>query len=504
LGEGTRGSVAAAASGQDYQARYFWIQALRLLEHATSVDEVAFEHSEEPHFDDVVSFYKSEYRERDDVISAECAQLKFHVTGNESITLESFVEPRFMGSATTKPLIKRLAEAYAARPDGQFKFVTTWSVHPDDGLSKMLRGDDWTLRLDPFFAAGDTTELGRMRKAFRAACGLDDAMLSSVLSRVQVVSARGLRDIDDRLNDKLRLAGLEPYEGRLANRYDRIPYAWIRKGPLRWGRETFQHVLRDELGWSGLFDVDRAGARRVGVRQFVRFAENLGERVDVMLDLVPHFDDRRPAPNETWNGTILPRLADFVKREIEAEPGDVNLCLAASLPIAFALGASIHPKSPVRLRVEQSGRGGSALWTLQSDAIVRPHLTYVEHPTSRDTNDIAVLASLTHSIYNDVKDWLEREDIAVKLIIEAALSQIGGASVENGAHCMVLAEQLAARLTPIAGSSGTIHLFLATPAAFAVALGRAMHRVPRLQLYEFDFEHAARRAYSSSILLERT
>ena len=503
MGEGTRGSVAAAASGQDYQARYFWIQALRLLEYAPVVTEVAFEHSEEPHFDDVVSFYKNEYRERDIKITAECAQLKFHVTGNESIKLESFIEPKFMGSPTAKPLIKRLAEAYAARPDGQFRLVTTWSVHPDDVLSKMIRGDDWTFRLDPLFEAGDLTKLGRMRKAFRAVSGLDDVMLARVLSRVQVISARALRDIDDRLNDKLRFAGLEPYDGRLSSVYDRMPYAWIRKGQLRWNRETFQRVLRDELGWSGFSDVDCSDAHRVGVRQFVRFAENLAERIDVMLDLIPHFDHRRPAFNESWNGTILPLIADFVKREIEGVKGDVNLYLAASLSTAFALGASIHPKSPVRLRIEQSGRGGSAMWQLQSDAVVRPHLTYDEHPTPGDTNDIAVLVSLTHSIYNDVTEWLERENVAVKLIMEAALFQISGASVENGAHCMVLAEELAARLTLIAGSSGTIHLFISTPAAFAVALGRAMHRVPRVQLYEFDFERTASRAYSPSILLER-
>lgn len=504
MSEGTRGSVAALATGEDYQARYFWIQALRLLDHATSIAEVAFENSSEPHFDDVVSFYKDGYRERDDAISAECAQLKFHVVGNGSIKLESFVVPGFMGSANTKPLIKRLAESHALRPDGQFKFVTTWVVHPDDGLSQMLRGEDYGLRLESFFAASAGSELGQMRERFRSVCAADDATLRSILSRVRVVQAHGLRHIDERLNDKLRLARLEPYEGKLASRYDRVPYSWIRKGPLRWDRATLERVLRDEFQWCGNFGDSGGDAPRVAVRQFVQFAEDLGERADVMLDLVPQFDGRRPTPGETWNGTILPKLAAFVRREIEPVRGDVNLYLAASLPIAVALGASIHPKSPAKLRVEQSGRGGSALWTLQKDAAVRPRLAFRECAASNKSDEVAVIVSLTHSIGDDVMDWSKRENLVVGRFIEAALPEVDGGAVEGGAHCMSLAEELAARLTEIAASSGTIHLFLAAPAAFAVALGRAVHRVPRIQLYEFAFEEQFTRTYFSSISLERT
>lgn len=97
--------IVARQQGDDYQARWFWLQACALLDDFTKVERVVHEDDALKSFDDVAVYY------RDMPIKADFYQVKFHVTSNGALTGDSFCDPAFIG-ATTFSLLEKMKNAY--------------------------------------------------------------------------------------------------------------------------------------------------------------------------------------------------------------------------------------------------------------------------------------------------------------------------------------------------------------------------------------------------------
>ena len=116
----------------------------------------------------------------------------------------------------------------------------------------------------------------------------------------------------------------------------------------------------------------------------------------------------------------------------------------------------------------------------------------------------AVAVCVTHDVVPKVRQFLATAEPVRQLLIARLTG--GGASQQAivcGAHANHLAETLAAQVKSArassTGNADRAHLFIAAPNAFTFYLGRHVHSVKPLTLYEFDFELQRDGSYRASL-----
>lgn len=131
--------IVARQQGDDYQARWFWLQACALLDEFSNVERVVHEDDALRSFDDVAVHYRSGYTDKRGMpLNADFYQVKFHVPSNGALTGESFCDPASIG-ATTFSLLHRMKKAHdhccSNSINHRLTIYTPWSIHPDDQLA---------------------------------------------------------------------------------------------------------------------------------------------------------------------------------------------------------------------------------------------------------------------------------------------------------------------------------------------------------------------------------
>ena len=91
-------AIAARTWGDDYQARWFWIQVCRLFRDRTKVIRVEYETSNVKSLDDVAVFYENDVDEQGNPLDADYYQVKFHVTAAGAFTWKAMMNPDFINS----------------------------------------------------------------------------------------------------------------------------------------------------------------------------------------------------------------------------------------------------------------------------------------------------------------------------------------------------------------------------------------------------------------------
>ena len=134
-------AITARNQGDNYQARWFWIQACRLFAAYPKVIRVVYEASNVKSFDDVVVYFSNEMTDDEGhPLTAEYFQVKFHVTSSGALTWESLMNPSFI-NASAVSLLQRLKNAQVQHaPNGteaHFVFYSPWPIHPNDPLASI-------------------------------------------------------------------------------------------------------------------------------------------------------------------------------------------------------------------------------------------------------------------------------------------------------------------------------------------------------------------------------
>ena len=131
-------AVAVLQQGFDYQARWFWCEALRLLRPQPVLQRVTIEAEGPRGFDDIVSRAATP-RDHDvwgKVVGVDGFQAKFHVDHSRVICARDLADPAFIRAKTS--LLERLKAAVADAEDqgvhGRFTLVTPWRLDRRDLL----------------------------------------------------------------------------------------------------------------------------------------------------------------------------------------------------------------------------------------------------------------------------------------------------------------------------------------------------------------------------------
>jgi len=500
---GSARAIAARMQGDDYQARWFFIQALRMFDRGSPVTSVALEQGHFPWFDDIVTRYapgKSVRR------AADAHQIKFHVVADGALSFESMVDPSFVGSTTTS-LLQRIVEANrATRGEADVVLMSPWVVHPDGLLASMAQtGTDGTLRLPLLFDRKQKSDAAKMRRMLAAHVGVDEDELRDALDRFRVEVTPPLARLQSMLDDKLdRHRFVTVGETAIGNIYDDLGRKLIARPNREFDATTLRALLHEErLVQTGS---TRNEPLRVGIRSFTRQAEYLDE-FTTLLDVLDAFDGRYIRPGVGWN-TVRDRVQAFVTDVDDRHPEEIEMHLSCHISIAFAAGHAVSAQSPTRYVVHQPGIRGGSDWDLSTRAAGAPESLWSvrEVRLREDAPDVAVTLGLTHSIADDVAFYVGRHVPAVGTIL--VLEPVGGPSqtvVRDGAHAAALAEafdQLVATRRSPEQRMAMLHLFAAAPNGFTFALGRASRRVARTTLYEYDFVRKSPEGYSAAIILD--
>ncbi len=500
--------------GDDYQARFFWLQACRLFEDYSKVAKVGYEVSDAKSFDDVVVYYHTPIvDERGAPVTADYYQVKFHVDQSGAFTWEALMDPQFIGASSVS-LLQRLQMAqkkFAHLGQGtRFYIVAPWTIHPDDQLGKLVSNSGNELRLSVLFnGKGAGSAMGKIRTAWRDHLQLSsDDELRRVLSPLRIKSnSEDMAALRERLNKQLQIAGMQPVEdGSRIYPYDDLIRKIRAAGQSVFTAAEIEKICQDEHLWRGKPVIERR-ATPIAVRSFIHWAEYLEDQTEAMLPLDSHFDNRRIREPRLWNEVVTPKLVDFLGRTVRSGR-PYQFYLDTHTSVAFATGYFLDPKSGVDVAIVQSTMSGKVLY--HHDATVTaadyPGWSYYEETRQNaNGNDVALALNVTYPILQDVREYVEHNVPSVGRIISLTiLPQAGQSSVRDGTHALVLAQAAASMLKEKRTAqerSGILHIFVSAPNSLVFSLGRFARSFGCCQLYEYEFEVNACGAYTPSITL---
>lgn len=495
--------------GDDYQARWFWLQACGLLDDYSKIERVVHEDDTLKSFDDVAVYYRSGYTcERGFPLNAHFYQVKFHVTSDGSLKADSLCDPKAIG-ATTHSLLQKMKQAFDhCSSNGiqhRLTFYTPWTIHPDDPLAAVHSQHDGGIRWDILAKGRDNSKMGKLRKAWREHLGLDsDDQLRHILASVRIERGPTLEELGRRLNDRLQARGLRPVdESRLGHPYDDLTRKMLATGQ----NMLTTSLMLDICSREGLLlntPTRNANLKTLGIRSFLRWAEDMQNQTQDMVCLSNHFNGRHIRHSNEWNTTIPKALRTFIQKQM-TRGGSYRLHLDAHSSVAFFVGYLLPEKMGIPVEVVQPSGGGTNIWTFtQGGGTPSDSWDVVEHNCSIEGTEWALAVSLTHNITDDVMRYVRESLPSIRAVVLATPpSGPSASSVRNGAHAEALASQMLHRLNAKAktiGAESRVHLFFAAPNGFTFCLGRKMQTVPNWTLYEFDFGSGRTGAYSPSIV----
>lgn len=501
--------VTARQQGDDYQARWFWLKACALLDDFSKVERVVYEDDTIKSLDDVVEYYRQGYTDELGMpLRAEFQQVKFHVKSAGALTAESLCQPAFIG-ASKHSLLQRIRDAYTSSPlnpqECLFSLVTPWMPDPNDHLAKIHSQVDGRLLLDALFQRGPRSAMGKMRALWREHLELrSEAELMPILARVRLRQGPLMTDLATQLYWRQKSVGLKPVpENSLVHTYDEITKKILANGLNEFTRQSMLEICsREDLL---AFNKTRpANTVALGIRSFLRWAEDLQNQTQDLLCFSHHFDGRHIEDEEVWNTVISIRLVDFTKQYF-IRGRSYRLHLDTHSSIAYMAGYLLPEKNGIAIDVVQHSSRGESIWKYDDKHGVSPSLfEFTQDETGHPgADEVALAIGLTHDIGADVMQYARKHLPSVNRVI-LALPADGpsSSSVRHGAHAEALANQTIQYLRANGAGlkeNGRVHIFFAGPNGFMFCLGRKMQSFPCWTTYEHDFESGKPGAYSPSL-----
>jgi hypothetical protein len=498
----------ARRQGDDFQARLFWLKASSLLDGKSPVVKVAYETGPKS-FDDISIEHEPNGAPRDhegNPIRRKHIQSKWHTTAGV-FGYHDLIEPKFINAARHSLLQRaKLAQAGNAESGNglRLELVTNWRLRPDDALMKLVRKESDALDLSSLFdGTTDRSQMGQLRKLWREHLEVDDNGLRSIVRTLAIAETpESLASLRERLDDRFAAVGMKRVPAHEASFfYDDLIVKLLAQGRIEFDKDSFRSMCAQE----GLLTepAPRDNAIAIGVRSFMHPIDNLEDRTERMLNLVPYFDGRYIRDEEDWQRKLLPELSDFLLGAAR-QSDHLRLIVDAHASLAFACGALLNVKSGKYIEIEQR-TAGRRFWKTDDEVLNSswPNFVISNENLGNEGGDIVLAISLTHDVLRGVsafaKQALDRVARVVHLVPEGGASQ---QAVRCGRHAWMLAETAARHVQSFRNGqprSQRVHIFIAGPNGFTFFLGQHQQAIGSCVLYEWDFDGQRGGGYSRGL-----
>lgn len=506
----TRANV-ARRHGDDFQARLFWLNAASLLDPNSPIIRVAYETGPKS-FDDILVEYDTRNPPRDHTgspIHRKHIQCKWHTSAG-TFGYKDLTSPAFINAEK----LSLLQRAYTASKESaskdeftRFEFITNWQLHPDDPLLRLIRKESNTLDLDKLFnGKTDRSQMGQVRKLWRDHLNLDDNQLKTFLRMISISErVESLASLSERLDDRFALVGLKRVSPSESNYlYDDLIFKLLSQERTEIDLHSFEDMCRQE----GVLDHSQKTdtSTTIGIRSFMHPIDDLKNRCDTMLDLVPVFDGRYVRDSADWSNELLPRLRDFVVQTARSI-SHIRVIVDAHVSLAFATGSVLNVKSGRSIEIEQRS-AGCRFWSMNDQSYKQewPDIEIRRDLIADTGQDIALAIGITHDVSEAVRTYARNhaQDIGniIYCLPEGGASQ---KSIHCGHHAWALAESIVKSLSELYAQNSRpshTHIFIAAPNAFAFFLGQQQQAIGPCTIYEWDFESRRGGGYSKGLVLE--
>lgn len=501
--------VGARTEGDVYQGLFFWREAARLLQAGSQVSRVDLEHDDAAGVDDVAVFYEHPGIEAGGwLCSADFYQIKYYVDRREAYCADAFIDPGFINAKSSllqrfHGAHQRLAPVYSGL---RLHFASNWRWRDDDALASVLREYDGALP-DQFFSDGAGSRLGSIRERWRSHLSLEPEVFERFARTLRLeLDHFGRRHFREMVHDRLSSVGLRlPQATESASLYESLIQQFLMNGPNSFDRDALLQICKA----NGLLTGGQTEAeipRRLGIRSFVRFAENIQGEVDEFVCVAANFEGRHPRNEESW-GTSARTITEFLadsQRRTRLRGSEHSLALECHGSLAFLAGYELSRNSGCLAFPIQ--KPGQVLWRPGTTGRVEENGLWAEaiHDRNQEAADIAMAVSITHDITNQVGAYLDLEGSpqVCKLAALTPKSGAGPTSVRGADHAYQLAAELIGclrRLRLVPGSR--IHLFSSAPNALLFFLGQHREAIGAITLYEYDFGFEKNGTYQPSFSL---
>jgi len=489
-------AIAARRHGDDFQARLFWYHAALLLDPKSSVVRVAYETGPKA-FDDILIEYDPDHAPQDHEgrpVWRDYLQCKWHATAG-TFGYSDFTDPGFIGASTFSFLQRAHDAQQKYAPDGygcRFALITNHRIRHDDPLISLVRKNGDNIEIAKLFdGSTDRSEMGRIRKLWREHLSVDHVDLARVARVLSIrewpVSMMQLREM---LDDRFARAGLKRVPVDEAGfAYDDLIAKLHSQGRKDFDRLTFHEMCRRER----ILVPREVGSDtlRLGIRSFMHPIDNLEDRCDEMLNLVPYFEGRHIRNEGDWQRRIVPDVRAFVAEKARSTDS-LRLVLDAHVSLAFAVGTILNVKCGKRIEIEQRS-DGRTIWAADDAAPETswPELIFQEEIFDDRQDHMAVAISLTHDVGRAAYEYAQAQLPQVGRILHCRPSGgPSGLSVKCGRHARQLAEAVLRQVSqrPWPNTRKPVHFFIAGPNAFAFFLGQVQSAMGPAAVYEWDFE----------------
>jgi hypothetical protein len=505
------GQVSARMEGDIYQGLFFWKQAAALLEPSSKVIRVEFEHDAAAGVDDVLVAYSPPGV---DAGGWQCTtdfyQVKYHVDQSGRYSYECLIDPKFTGTKTS--LLQRFYKAYSKlrQSGGSFRLhlASNWNYTQDDPLISTIRENDGCLPKE-LFTSRAKSKLGKIRLALRDHLEISDSDLKEFCKVLRIkLNYMGRRDFQELVRKSLVLAGLKQVNAE--SRIEPLEALYVRFLTDKTASFTSQS-LRELLQSEGLLendkDISRVNRMRtLGIRSFVRFAENIENETDEHVCVASSFDGRHIRDSGDWNGRVRKTISEYFAnpdRQSLLRQCDHLILLDCHQSIAYLVGSELDLKSGAKLTIRQKGELGSdwrvtgireSGWDIKKDMV----------ELKNDTTSLVVAISVTCDVRSDVQAFISETFLNESSVLHFEPSvSTGTLSISGPDHAYWFAERVARDIFAWRKlhRNATLHLFVAAPNAFMFYLGQHHRELGTVQLYEYNYDLSGGASYATSLLI---
>lgn len=496
-----RKQIAARLDGDDYQARFFWYLAAQLLFVDSNVERICIEFDEATHVDDVALFYKPpDDSDLGIQPEADFYQVKYHVNHRNSYTADNMIDASFIDSPSTS-LLQKFFKAYNDLKKTYSWFtlnlVSNWIWRGDDQLALSIR-DGGTLP-DEFFNVNERTNLGRIRKQWREHLQTDDKTFHDFGRRLQFnLNYFNNKNLNCALSDRLIRAGLRPLDpSSISSPYDDLARKFIQNGRTAFDKAS----LLDECKREGLVQSNPIprGEKAIGIRSFVRFAENIGIETDGFVCVSNQFDGRYARYDSSWM-----QAASLIRDFIESKHQELNRvehkilldCHSSLALLAGYLITSRAPVYPAGPRPKQEPYKPTTQKCVPESDLWKEKIFLVNNSASY----LAVVVSVTYQIDRQVLEYIDkkRDDVSNLLILEPS-EGTGPSSVKDANQALAMSQTLIQIVRRYQNNHQRILFFISAPNFLSYFIGQHCHSLGDLTLFEYDFDGPEPKTYRESI-----
>jgi hypothetical protein len=463
-----RSASGVRLSGDDYQHLVTWNEVLHGLLPDSGVRSVAVEDAEAASVDDVVVRY--------DNARVRYVQVKHTVDAATPVGSEWLTARRGNGRSVLQKFFDSWKALGGADVPIEMELVTDRELDRHDPLIQCF--DAASERLTPLIASGNLSrQASEQRAAWAQHVGGTEEELVRMLDDLRLRTGRPHAAEVERATLLMRLHGLahdqQAFDSAISLVREWVQDRWRELSIPEISERIAARVARYAEPWSlvEVEGIDDSPAPTAAAAR-LRFVE-LYESDD------PYFRRQLRDPAD-WQGVYKEMVAAADRLRAE---GRHRVLVKGSmrLPMWFAIGAALRHVRGFTVATEQGGQ----LWASDQGApggTVQPG----DHDVALGS-ELAIVVSVANDVTESVLSYVRDAQLPVgQLLSLSPLDGPGNEVVQSGADAaqLALAARDAARSSLAASGSSRIHLFLSTPAGFALLLGHRWNALAATIVYE--------------------